>query len=100
MLFFSQNHLQMTDPTQISTHVFDLTITFEIAKGNRRCRRCCTIQPKDIHLAVYKGGLPMRDNYCLSCAVEYLKETREKAIRALKAIDEIQDQLELYDFTG
>jgi len=35
----------------------------------------------------------MRDNYCLSCAVKYLIEAREKAVEALKAVDAIQDQL-------
>jgi len=89
----------MTDPTQFKARVFDLSITFEVAKRERSCRRLHTIQPKETHLAVYKGDPPMRDNYCLVCAVEYLKETREKAIRALQAIDTIQDQLETCDFT-
>lgn len=83
----------MADPTQFNAQVFDLNITFEIAKRERGCRGLHTIQPKETHLAVYKGDPPMRDNYCLSCAVEYLKETREKAINALQAINTIQDQL-------
>ena len=83
----------MTDPIQLNAYVFNLYITFEIAKRERGCRGFHTIQPKETHLAVYKGDPPMRDNYCLDCAVEYLKKTRGKAVDSLKAIDAIQDQL-------
>lgn len=87
--------------TKLNIQVFDSYVTFEVAKGTRTCRRArgatlCDrkINPKETHLAVYKGDPPMRDNYCLNCASLYLIETREKLGDALTAIDDVQNQLE------
>jgi hypothetical protein len=77
----------MTDPIQFNAYFFGLHVTFETAKGKRTCRGfgCNNINPGEQHLAIYSGDPhPTRDNYCLKCAKDKLKQVKEDAQAALE----------------
>jgi len=67
--------------------------TFEIAKRERRCKGNHSIYPDEEHLAVYLGGsyVNTRENYCLACANEYLKEVQTKVSDSKKSLKMVQD---------
>lgn len=91
------------DLTQFKTTILDNTITFEVAKRERRCRRpyidgnlpsCTGINGGDIHLAVYISNQPpIRENYCMACAWKYLLQTREKVNAAISELDLLEKHL-------
>jgi len=85
-----------------NAHFFGLYITFETAKGKRTCRgwTCNNISPGEQHLAIYSGDPQTRDNYCLECAKDKLKQVKkdatealERTTQAIKSLDKILPDL-------
>jgi hypothetical protein len=60
-------------------------LTFETAKGTRSCFRAHQILPGEQHLAIYDGV--RRNNYCLDCAQEKLKEIEN----SLQSFQQVKD---------
>lgn len=76
--------------------VFGSRITFETAKGIRTCKGfgCDNIHRGETHLAVYRSGSqPIRDNYCLPHACEFLEGLQENAAYAVTAADLLDAEL-------
>jgi len=76
---------------------FDYRITFETAKGKRRCKQIgCLggydIYPGDQHLAIY-NVTGIRTNYCLMCAPQRMKQLEDQVNDAAAAIDAATDML-------